>query len=132
MDDQARTLAARVGIPLRGEADTGYGDALGVRRTVRRYESAGVAALHLEDQAAPKRCGHLTGHQVIALAEFEGKIGAAVEARTDPDLLIIARTDAISAAGFDEALRRGEAAARAGADVLFSEAPRAEEQIERV
>ena len=113
MVDHARNLAAAVGIPLIADADTGYGNALAVRRTVRLYESAGVAALHLEDQVAPKRCGHLTGHQVIALAEFEGKIRAAVEARTDPDLLIIARTDAISAAGFDEALRRGEAAARA-------------------
>jgi len=129
MVDHARNLAAAVGIPLIADADTGYGNALAVRRTVRLYESAGVAALHLEDQVAPKRCGHLTGHQVIALAEFEGKIRAAVEARTDPDLLIIARTDAISAAGFDEALRRGEAAARAGADVLFIEAPRTEEQI---
>jgi len=132
MVDHARNLAAAVGIPLIADADTGYGNALAVRRTVRLYESAGVAALHLEDQVAPKRCGHLTGHQVIPLAEFEGKIRAAVEARTDPDFLIIARTDAISAAGFDEALRRGEAAARAGADVLFIEAPRTEEQIERV
>src|SRR5207244_11997243 len=119
-------------LPLIADADTGYGNALAVRRTVRLYESAGVAALHLEDQVAPKRCGHLTGHQVIALAEFDGKIRAAVEARTDPDLLIIARTDAISAVGFDEALRRGEAAAKAGADVLFIEAPRTDTQIERV
>src|SRR5438132_4937719 len=94
MVDPARNLAAAVGIPLIADADTGYGNALAVRRTVALYESAGVAALHLEDQVAPKRCGHLTGHQVIALAEFEGKIRAAVEARTDPDFLIIARTDA--------------------------------------
>jgi 2-methylisocitrate lyase-like PEP mutase family enzyme len=99
---------------------------------VQAYEAAGVAALHIEDQVAPKRCGHLSGHQVVPLAEFAGKIRAAVDARRDPDLMIIARTDAISAVGFDEALRRGEAAAKAGADVLFIEAPRDEAQVEQV
>ncbi len=132
MSDHARNLAAAVSIPLIADADTGYGNALGVRRTVQAYEAAGVAALHIEDQVAPKRCGHLSGHQVVPLAEFAGKIRAAVDARRDPDLLIIARTDAISAVGFDEALRRGEAAAKAGADVLFIEAPRDEAQVERV
>ena len=132
MADHARNLAAAVSIPLVADADTGYGNALGVRRTVQTYEAAGVAALHIEDQVAPKRCGHLSGHQVVPLAEFAGKIRAAVEARRDPDLLIIARTDAISASGLDEALRRGEAAARAGADVLFVEAPRNEAQVEKI
>ena len=132
MADHARNLAAAVGIPLIADADTGYGNALGVRRTVQAYEAAGVAALHIEDQVAPKRCGHLSGHQVIPLGEFAGKIRAAAEARRDPDLLIIARTDAISAVGFDEALRRGEAATAAGADVLFIEAPRDEAQVEKV
>jgi 2-methylisocitrate lyase-like PEP mutase family enzyme len=132
MADHARNLAAAVSIPLIADADTGYGNALGVRRTVAAYEAAGVAALHIEDQVAPKRCGHLSGHQVIPRGEFAGKIRAAVEARTDPDLLVIARTDAISAMDFDEALRRGEAAAAAGADVLFIEAPRNVEQVERV
>jgi 2-methylisocitrate lyase-like PEP mutase family enzyme len=132
MADHARNLAAAVSIPLIADADTGYGNALGVRRTVQTYEAAGVAALHLEDQVAPKRCGHLSGHQVVPLGEFAGKIRAAVDARRDPDLLIIARTDAISAVGFDEALRRGEAAARAGADVLFIEAPRDESQVETI
>jgi len=132
MADHARNLAAAVSIPLIADADTGYGNALGVRRTVQAYEAAGVAALHIEDQVAPKRCGHLSGHQVIPLPEFAGKIRAAVEARTDPDLMIIARTDAISAVGLDEALRRGEAAAKAGADVLFIEAPRDEAQVQRV
>src|SRR5256712_2549790 len=132
MADHARNMAAAVEIPLIADADTGYGNALSVRRTVAAYEAAGVAALHIEDQVAPKRCGHLSGHQIVPLGEFAGKIRAAVEARRDPDLLIIARTDAISAVGFDEALRRGEAAARAGADVLFIEAPRTVEQIERV
>jgi 2-methylisocitrate lyase-like PEP mutase family enzyme len=132
MADHARNLAAAVTIPLIADADTGYGNALSVRRTVRTYEAAGVAALHIEDQVAPKRCGHLSGHQVIPRAEFAGKIRAAAEARTDPDLLIIARTDAISAIDFDEALRRGEAAAKAGADMLFIEAPRDEAQVARV
>ena len=132
MSDQARNLAAAVSIPLIADADTGYGNALSVRRTVQAYEAAGVAALHIEDQVAPKRCGHLSGHQIIPRGEFAGKIRAAAEARTDPDLLIIARTDAISAMDFDEALRRGEAAAKAGADVLFIEAPRDEAQVLRV
>jgi 2-methylisocitrate lyase-like PEP mutase family enzyme len=132
MADHARNLAAAVSIPLIADADTGYGNALGVRRTVQAYEAAGVAALHIEDQVAPKRCGHLSGHPVVPLGEFAGKIRAAVEARRDPDLQIIARTDAISAVGLDEALRRGEAAARAGADVLFIEAPRDETQVARV
>ncbi len=132
MADHARNMAAVVGIPLIADADTGYGNALNVRRTVQMYEAGGVAALHIEDQVTPKRCGHLSGHQVIPRAEFAGKIRAAIEARTDPDLLVIARTDAISAVDLDEALRRGEAAARAGADVLFIEAPRDEAQVERV
>src|SRR5262247_1603352 len=132
MADHARNLAAAVTIPLIADADTGYGNALNVRRTVAAYEAAGVAALHIEDQVAPKRCGHLSGHQIIPRGEFAGKIRAAVDARRDPDLLIIARTDAISAEGFDEALRRGEAAANAGADVLFIEAPRDEAQVEHV
>jgi 2-methylisocitrate lyase-like PEP mutase family enzyme len=132
MADHARNLASAVEIPLIADADTGYGNALNVRRTVQAYEAAGVAALHIEDQVTPKRCGHLSGHQVIPRAEFAGKIRAAADARTDRDLLIIARTDAISAVDVDEALRRGEAAVKAGADVLFIEAPRDERQVERV
>ena len=132
MADHARNLAAILEVPLIADADTGYGNALSVRRTVQAYEAAGVAALHIEDQVAPKRCGHLSGHQVVPRGEFAGKIRAAVEARTDPDFLVIARTDAISAVGLDEALRRGELAAKAGADVLFIEAPRTEAQVEQV
>src|ERR671936_951872 len=132
MADHARNLAAAVGIPLVADADTGYGNALNVRRTVQAYEAAGVAALHIEDQITPKRCGHLSGHQVIPRGEFAGKIRAAVEARRDADLLIIARTDAISAGGFHEGLPAGEGARRGGADVLFIEAPRDEEQVRRV
>jgi 2-methylisocitrate lyase-like PEP mutase family enzyme len=132
MADHARNLAAVLEVPLIADADTGYGNALSVRRTVQAYEAAGVAALHIEDQVAPKRCGHLSGHQIVPRGEFAGKIRAAVEARTDPDFLVIARTDAISAVGLDEALRRGELAAKAGADVLFIEAPRTEAQVEQV
>ncbi|MBI4589310.1 MAG: isocitrate lyase/PEP mutase family protein [Candidatus Rokubacteria bacterium] len=132
MADHARNMASAVSIPLIADADTGYGNALNVRRTVQMYEAGGVAALHLEDQMLPKRCGHLAGKQVVAIEEFSQKIRAAVEARTDPDLLVIARTDAIAVTGFDDALRRGEAALRAGADILFVEAPTSEQQIETV
>ena len=132
MADHARNMASAVSIPLIADADTGYGNVLNVRRTVRMYETAGVAALHLEDQMLPKRCGHLAGKQVVPLEEFAQKIRAAVEARTDPDLLVIARTDAVGVTGFDDALRRGEAAVQAGADILFVEAPTSEQQIETV
>jgi len=130
MVDHARNLASAVSVPLIADADTGYGNALQIRRTVQQYELAGVAGLHLEDQVAPKRCGHLAGKQVVPVEEFVGRIRAAVEARTDPDLLIIARTDAIAVTGFDDAVGRVEAAARAGADVLFVEAPTCEAEIE--
>ena len=129
MVDQARNQAAAVSIPLIADADTGYGGALQVRRTVQQYEAAGVAALHIEDQVAPKRCGHLSGKQVVPVDEFTGRIRAAVDARIDADLLIIARTDAIAVTGFDDAIDRAEAAARAGADVLFVEAPTSEAEI---
>ncbi len=130
MVDQARNLAAAVSIPLIADADTGYGSTLQVRRTVQQYEAAGVAALHIEDQVAPKRCGHLAGKQVVPVEEFSARIRAAVAARTDPDFLVIARTDAIAVSGFDDAVDRAEAAARAGADVLFVEAPTSEADIE--
>ena len=132
MADHARNMAAAVSIPLIADADTGYGNALTVRRTVALYEAAGVAGLHLEDQQLPKRCGHLAGKLVVPVDEFAAKIRAAVDARTDPDLVVIARTDAIAVNGFDDALRRAEAAVKAGADMLFVEAPATVEQIERV
>jgi len=132
MADQARNMAGSVSIPLIADADTGYGNALNVRRTVALYESAGVAGLHLEDQQMPKRCGHLAGKIVVSAEEFAAKIRAAVEARTDPDFVIIARTDAIAVNGLDDALHRAEAAVKAGADMLFVEAPTTEAQIERV
>ncbi|HXH07262.1 MAG TPA: isocitrate lyase/PEP mutase family protein [Vicinamibacterales bacterium] len=132
MADQAHNLASVLSIPLVADADTGYGNALNVRRTVEVYEAAGVAGLHLEDQQLPKRCGHLAGKTVVSTSEFAAKIRAAVDARQDPNLVVIARTDAIAVTGFDDALRRGESAAKAGADMLFIEAPTTEEQIERI
>ncbi len=118
----AHRAAACVDIPLICDADTGYGNAVNVRHTVREFESAGVAAIHIEDQVAPKRCGHLPGSRpVVSLAEHAGKIEAAVAARRDPDFLIIARTDAATGLGLDEAIRRGQAYRKAGADVVFVE-----------
>lgn len=132
MLENARLLAATVRIPLIADADTGYGGALAVERTVRAYEAAGVAALHLEDQVWPKRCGHLAGKEVVPREEMVARIRAAAEARRDPDLLLIARTDAIAVTGFDDALGRAEAYARAGADVLFVEAPTTVAEIEAI
>ena len=118
----ARRVAAAVDIPVICDADTGYGNAVNVRRTVEEFEAAGVAAIHLEDQASPKRCGQLPGARpVIELAEAVGKIEAAVAARRDPDFIIIARTDAAEAHGLDEAIKRARAFRKAGADVLFVE-----------
>lgn len=118
----ARRVASCVDIPLICDADTGYGNAVNVRRTVEEFEAAGVAAIHLEDQVSPKRCGQLPGARpVIEAGEATGKIEAAVAARRDPDFVIIARTDAAEAHGLDEAIRRGKAYRRAGADVIFVE-----------
>lgn len=132
MAENVRLMVASAGIPLIADADTGYGSPLHVRRTVQAYEAAGVAALHIEDQVWPKRCGHLTGKQVVPAEEMVQKIRAAVEARQDPDLLIIARTDAIAVSGFDDALRRAQVYAKAGADVIFVEAPTRPAEIEAV
>lgn len=118
----ARRVASCVDIPLICDADTGYGNAVNVRRTVEEFEAAGVAAIHLEDQVSPKRCGQLPGARpVIELREAAGKIEAAVAARRDPDFIIIARTDAAEAHGLDEAIKRGKAFRKAGADVIFVE-----------
>jgi 2-methylisocitrate lyase-like PEP mutase family enzyme len=125
-------IAETVALPVIADADTGYGNALNVRRTVRAFERAGVAALHLEDQQAPKRCGHYEGKTLVSTAEMVGKLRAAIEARTDPDLVIIARTDAIAVEGIEAALARASAYAEAGADVLFVEAPESEAQIEAI
>jgi carboxyvinyl-carboxyphosphonate phosphorylmutase len=128
----AAAMAATVSVPLIADADTGYGGSLNVYRTVREYERAGVAALHIEDQVFPKRCGHLDGKQVVPSGEMVTKIQAAVEARTDDDFVIIARTDALAVTGLDDTLRRCYAYAEAGADVLFVEALRTPEEITRL
>ncbi|MDH3288425.1 MAG: isocitrate lyase/PEP mutase family protein [Betaproteobacteria bacterium] len=118
----AHRVASAVEIPLICDADTGYGNAVNVRRTVQEFEAAGLAAIHLEDQASPKRCGHLPGSRpVVPLEEAVGKIEAAVAARRDPDFVIIARTDAATGEGLEEAIRRGKAFHAAGADVIFVE-----------
>lgn len=132
MVEQIRRIAAAVAIPVIADADTGYGNALNVRRTVREYEAAGAAGLHLEDQEFPKRCGHLEGKRVIPAETMVARIRAAREARRDPDLVIIARTDARAVLGLDEALRRAGAYRAAGADVLFVEAPVGEAEVEAV
>ncbi len=118
----AHRVASCVDIPLICDADTGYGNAVNVRRTVEEFEAAGVAAIHLEDQVSPKRCGQLPGARpVIALAEAVGKVEAAVAARRDPDFVIIARTDSAEGQGLEEAIRRARAFRKAGADVVFAE-----------
>lgn len=118
----AHRTAAAVDIPLICDADTGYGNSVNVRRTVQEFEAGGVAAIHLEDQVMPKKCGHIPGARaVVPLAEHAAKIEAACAARRDPDFLIIARTDAGEAHGIDEAIRRARAYRSAGADVLFVE-----------
>jgi 2,3-dimethylmalate lyase len=132
MVSNAAAMAATVSIPLIADADTGYGGALNVYRTVREYERAGVAALHIEDQVFPKRCGHLDGKQVIPCEEMVIKLRTAVEARTDEDFVLIARTDALAVTGLDDTLRRCQAYAKAGADVLFVEAVRTHEEIAHV
>ncbi|MGH8071324.1 MAG: isocitrate lyase/PEP mutase family protein [Candidatus Entotheonellia bacterium] len=132
MVSNAAAMAATVSIPLIADADTGYGGSLNVYRTVREYERAGVAALHIEDQVFPKRCGHLDGKQVVASEEMVIKLRAAVEARTDEDFVVIARTDALAVTGIDDTLRRCQAYVEAGADVLFVEAVRSQEEIERL
>lgn len=120
----------RVDIPLIVDADTGYGNALNVQRTVRMFERSGANALQLEDQTFPKRCGHLKDKGVISGKEMVGKIKAAVDARASEDTLIIARTDAIAVHGYDDAIERAEMYREAGADMLFVEAPGSQEQLE--
>ena len=131
MQESAAAIAAAVEIPVIADADTGYGGILNVRRTVRQYERSGVAALHLEDQDFPKRCGHLDDKRVIPVDDMVQKIHAAVDARTDDDFTIIVRTDALAVTGWDDAMRRCEEYIRAGADVLFVEALRTPEEVER-
>ncbi len=132
MVENAAMMAPLVEIPLIADADTGYGNELNVTRTIRAFEARGVAAIHLEDQVSPKRCGHLDGKEIVSREEFLAKIRAAVAARRDPDFLLIARTDARAVAGLDEAIARANAALRAGADLAFVEAVQTGEELAAV
>ena len=125
----AQTIANAVAIPVLADADTGYGPPLTVMRTVREFERAGLAGLHLEDQLEPKKCGHLAGKQLVSTSEMSRKIGAAVEARRDPDFLIVARTDARAIEGLDGAVQRACDYAHAGADAVFPEALESAEEF---
>jgi carboxyvinyl-carboxyphosphonate phosphorylmutase len=132
MVDNARRIVAAVDVPVIADADTGYGNALNVLRTVQLYEQAGVAGIQLEDQVMPKKCGHMSGKALIGADEMVGKISAAVEARRDPDLVLIARTDAVAVEGVPAAIERARAFAGAGADLLFVEAPTSEDDVARI
>lgn len=128
---QAAVLARSTSLPVLCDADTGFGEAVHVERTVRLYEEAGVAGLHLEDQVLPKRCGHLTGKGLVDPASMAAKVRAAVAARRDPDFVIVARTDARSVEGFDAAVRRAHAYLAAGADMIFPEAMESADEFAR-
>jgi 2-methylisocitrate lyase-like PEP mutase family enzyme len=132
MVENAKRISDAVTIPVIADADTGYGNHLNVVRTVEEYEKAGVAGIHIEDQVSPKKCGHMEKHKLISMEEMVVKVRAAVASKKDKDFVLIARTDAISAEGFDEAIRRGNKYLEAGADVIFVEAPTTIEQLEKI
>ncbi len=132
MVGRVNAMAGMARTPLIADADTGYGGLLNLRHTVRGYEAAGAAALQIEDQEFPKKCGHTPGRRVIPMDDMVQKIRVAVESRQSADFLIIARTDARTSLGLDEALRRGEAYARAGADILFIESPESEDEMRAI
>ena len=132
MAENAGRIATAVDVPVIADADTGYGNELNVVRTVRAYEQRGVAAIQLEDQVFPKRCGHLDGKQVTSVEEFCAKIRAASSMKQDPDTLIVARTDARAVNGFDDAVHRMNAALEAGADIAFLEAPQTVEEVRSI
>lgn len=129
---RAANLVEAVSIPVIADADTGYGNAINVQRTVRLYEKAGVACIQLEDQVAPKKCGHMLGREIISQEEMVGKIKAACDARVDDDLMIMARTDARTNFGIDAAIERGLAYEAAGADIIFIESPESIEEMQKV
>ena len=129
---QATRMVQAMSLPLVVDTDTGFGNVPSVIRTVQLFEQAGAAALQIEDQVMPKRCGHFDGHELVSSGEMQAKIAAAIATRTDPNLVIIARTDATGVYGIDEAIRRGHAFLEAGADALFIEAPRTEDEMRRV
>jgi 2-methylisocitrate lyase-like PEP mutase family enzyme len=130
--DACRHLARSVSIPLTADADTGYGNAVTVFHAVQYFEEAGVVGINLEDQVMPKRCGHMRGKEVISTAEMCKKIEAATRARKDPDFVINARTDSIATGGLEDAVRRAKAYAAAGADVIYPDAIRSEDDIQRI
>ena len=132
MLSNAASIAGTVEIPVIADADTGYGGTMNVRRTIREYERTGVAAVHIEDQQFPKRCGHLEDKRVVSIDEMVQKIRAAVDARTDDDFTIIVRTDALAVTGWDDTMRRCDAFTEAGADALFVEAIRSAEEAAEV
>ena len=123
MADNAGRIATAIKLPVIADADTGYGNELNAIRTVREYEKRGVAGIHIEDQGFPKKCGHLEDKTIVPIEDYVAKIRAAVSAKVDPDFLIIARTDSRAMLGFEEAIRRANAAIEAGADMAFVEAP---------
>ncbi|MEA4892310.1 MAG: isocitrate lyase/PEP mutase family protein [Peptococcaceae bacterium] len=129
---RANAIVEAAGVPVVADADTGFGNAVNVMRTVKEYEKAGVAVIQLEDQVMPKKCGHMTGRQVVPMEEMVGKIKAAVDARTDADFMIMARTDARTVHGIEEAIRRGRAYKEAGADIIFIESPESEEEMKKI
>lgn len=132
MADHVGRIAGAVSVPVISDADTGYGDVASVARTVQAYERGGVAAVQIEDQVMPKKCGHMEGKRVIPRDEMVQKVRAALDARTDPDTVIVARSDAIAVTGLDDAIDRMRAYAEAGADVIFPDAPRSEEELRRI
>jgi 2-methylisocitrate lyase-like PEP mutase family enzyme len=132
MADAVRRMAARVAIPVVADGDTGHGDLHNVVRTVREFERAGAAGILIEDQVTPKRCGHFAGKQVVPPEEMELKLRAALEARQDPDFVIIARTDARAVEGFEGSVARANRYGAAGADVCFIEAPQSRTELERI
>ena len=132
MVGRVTAMAGMAKTPLIADADTGYGGLLNMRHTLRGYEAAGAAAIQLEDQEFPKKCGHTPGRRVIAMEDMVRKIKVAVDARTDPNFLIIARTDALAVEGFEAAMARCQAYAQAGADMIFMEAPSLREHLEAV
>jgi methylisocitrate lyase len=127
--EKARTITQATEIPLLCDADTGFGEALNVERAVHLYEAAGVAGIHLEDQQLPKRCGHLSGKQLVSPEVMVAKIKAAVASRRDPDFVIVARTDARGVSGFEDAVKRARSYLQAGADVIFPEALESQEEF---
>lgn len=132
MVERAACLAGAVSVPVLADADTGYGGVHNIRRTVVEFEKAGVAGIQIEDQIMPKKCGHLRDKQVVSREEALTRVKAALDARRDPDFVIIARTDARAVLGLEEALERGQAFAEAGADVVFVEAPQSAEEMRMI